>query len=95
MLTMAEARSRYQIELLLAPPIRAAVVERAVVVAAMFAVDAIARSRMSSSRTQLGNQIRGLLAECGIVLPLHLRQVREIVLPHMQCLTPPKVPARA
>jgi transposase len=27
-------------------------------------------------RTQLGNQIRGLLAEYGIVLPLHLSQVR-------------------
>jgi len=34
------------------------------------------RSRMIGSRTQLGNQIRGLLAEYGIVLPLHLSQVR-------------------
>jgi transposase len=35
------------------------------------------RSRMIGSRTQLGNQIRGLLAEYGIVLPLHLSQVRK------------------
>jgi transposase len=34
------------------------------------------RSRLIGSRTQLGNQIRGLLAEYGIVLPLHLNQVR-------------------
>lgn len=34
------------------------------------------RSRMIGSRTQLGDQIRGLLAEYGIVLPLHLSQVR-------------------
>jgi len=34
------------------------------------------RSRLIGSRTQLGNQIRGLLAEYGIVLPLHLSQVR-------------------
>ena len=33
--------------------------------------------RMIGSRTQLGNQIRGLLAEYGIVLPLHLSQVRK------------------
>jgi len=35
------------------------------------------RSRMIGSRTQLGNQIRGLLAEYGIALPLHLSQVRK------------------
>src|SRR5262249_44934887 len=35
------------------------------------------RSRMIGSRTQLGNQIRGLLAEYGSVLPLHLSQVRK------------------
>ena len=34
------------------------------------------RSRLIGSRTQLGNQIRGLLAEYGIILPLHLSQVR-------------------
>jgi transposase len=34
------------------------------------------RSRLIGSRTQLGNQIRGLLAEYGIVLPLHLSNVR-------------------
>jgi transposase len=34
------------------------------------------RSRLIGSRTQLGNQIRGLLAEYGIVLPLHLSQLR-------------------
>jgi len=34
------------------------------------------RSRLIGSRTQLGNQIRGLLAEYGIILPLHLNQVR-------------------
>ncbi len=34
------------------------------------------RSRLIGCRTQLGNQIRGLLAEYGIVLPLHLSQVR-------------------
>lgn len=33
-------------------------------------------SRLIGNRTQLGNQIRGLLAEYGIVLPLHLSQVR-------------------
>lgn len=32
---------------------------------------------MIGSRTQLGNQIRGLLAEYGIVLPLHLSQMRK------------------
>lgn len=30
------------------------------------------RSRLVSNRTQLGNQIRGLLAEYGIIVPLHL-----------------------
>ncbi len=35
------------------------------------------RSRLIGCRTQLGNQIRGLLAEYGIVLPLHLSQVRK------------------
>jgi transposase len=35
------------------------------------------RSRMIGPRTQLGNQIRGLLAEYSIVLPLHLSQVRK------------------
>ena len=35
------------------------------------------RSRLIGSRTQLGNQIRGLLAEYGIILPLHLSQVRK------------------
>ena len=34
-------------------------------------------SRLIGSRTQLGNQIRGLLAEHGIILPLHLSQVRQ------------------
>jgi transposase len=34
------------------------------------------RSRLIGSRTQIGNQIRGLLAEYGIVLPQHLTQVR-------------------
>jgi transposase len=34
------------------------------------------RSRLIGNRTQLGNQIRGLLAEYGIILPLHLSQVR-------------------
>jgi transposase len=34
------------------------------------------RSRLIGCRTQLGNQIRGILAEYGIVLPLHLSQVR-------------------
>lgn len=35
------------------------------------------RSRLVANRTQLGNQIRGLLAEYGIVLPLHLSQIRQ------------------
>lgn len=34
------------------------------------------RSRLIGCRTQLGNQIRGLLAEYGIVLPLHLSHLR-------------------
>lgn len=34
------------------------------------------RSRLIGCRTQIGNQIRGLLAEYGIILPLHLSQVR-------------------
>ncbi len=34
------------------------------------------RSRLIGCRTQLGNQIRGLLAEYGIVLPQHLSQIR-------------------
>jgi hypothetical protein len=34
------------------------------------------RSRLLGSRTQLGNQIRGLLAEYGIIVPLHLSQLR-------------------
>jgi transposase len=42
------------------------------------------RSRLVGSRTQLGNQIRGLLAEYGIILPLHLNQVRQ-QLPMMFC----------
>ena len=33
------------------------------------------RSRLIGSRTQLGNQIRGLLAEYGIVLPLQLNRL--------------------
>jgi transposase len=35
------------------------------------------RSRLIGCRTQLGNQIPGLLAEYGVVLPLHLRHVRQ------------------
>lgn len=35
-----------------------------------------ARSRLVACRTQLINQIHGLLAECGIVLPQHPGQVR-------------------
>jgi transposase len=34
------------------------------------------RSRLLGNRTQLGNQIRGLLAEYGIIVPLHLSQLR-------------------
>src|SRR3954469_3768152 len=35
------------------------------------------RSRLVGCRTQLSNQIRGLLAEYGIVLPQHLSQLRK------------------
>ena len=35
------------------------------------------RSRLIGCRTQLGNQIRGLLGEYGIDLPLHLNRVSE------------------
>lgn len=35
------------------------------------------RSRLVGSRTQLGNQIRGLLAEYGIIIPLHLSHLRK------------------
>jgi transposase len=35
------------------------------------------RSRLIGSRTQLGNQIRGLLAEYGTSLLLHLSEVRK------------------
>jgi transposase len=34
------------------------------------------RSRLIVCRTQLGNQIRGLLAEYGVILPLHLSEIR-------------------
>src|SRR5579875_176131 len=34
------------------------------------------RSRLVGKRKQLGNQIRGLLAEYGIIVPLHLHQLR-------------------
>ena len=34
------------------------------------------RSRRVSSRTRLANQVRGLLMECGIVLPQHVGEVR-------------------
>ena len=37
------------------------------------------RSRLIGTRTQIGNQIRGLLAEYGIVLPLALSQVRKML----------------
>jgi transposase len=50
------------------------------------------RSRLVGNRTQLGNQIRGLLAEYGIIVPLHLHQLRRKLIelasePHSQ-LTP-------
>jgi len=50
------------------------------------------RSRLVGNRTQLGNQIRGLLAEYGIIIPLHLHQLRKELIeltsePHPQ-LTP-------
>ncbi len=35
------------------------------------------RNRLIGRRTQIGNQIRGLLAEYGIVLPQHLSHVRK------------------
>lgn len=37
------------------------------------------RSRLIGTRTQIGNQIRGLLAEYGIVLPQHLSYVRKML----------------
>ena len=37
------------------------------------------RSRLIANRTQVGNQIRGLLAEYGIIVPLHLSQLRKHV----------------
>jgi transposase len=37
------------------------------------------RSRLITSRTQLSNQIRGLLAEYGIVLPLRISQLRSLL----------------
>ena len=37
------------------------------------------RSRLIGTRTQIGNQIRGLLAEYGIMLPLHLSHVRKML----------------
>ena len=40
------------------------------------AVHRIRSRRLIGSRTQIGNQIRGLLAEYGVVLPQHLTQVR-------------------
>jgi transposase len=50
------------------------------------------RSRLIANRTQVGNQIRGLLAEYGIIVPLHLfhlrKQLAELTAePHPQ-LTP-------
>jgi transposase len=50
------------------------------------------RSRLVGSRTQLGNQIRGLLAEYGVIIPLHLSHLRRQLIeltsePHPQ-LTP-------
>lgn len=50
------------------------------------------RSRLVGNRTQLGNQIRGLLAEYGIIVPLYLHQLRKKLIeltsePHPQ-LTP-------
>ena len=35
------------------------------------------RSRLVGNRTQLGNQIRGSLAEYGIIVPLHLSRLRK------------------
>lgn len=37
------------------------------------------RSRLVGCRTQLSNQIRGLLAEYGIVVPQHLSQLRQVL----------------
>jgi len=37
------------------------------------------RSRLIASRTQLSNQIRGLLAEYGIVLPLRISRLRSLL----------------
>ena len=34
------------------------------------------RSRLVSSRTQLANQVRGLLTEYGVILPQHVSQLR-------------------
>jgi transposase len=49
------------------------------------------RSRLIGSRTQLGNQVRGLLAEYGIVMAVHLSTVRQtlpaLVESHEQRLT--------
>lgn len=50
------------------------------------------RSRLVGNRTQIGNQIRGLLAEYGIIVPLHFHQLRKKLIeltsePHPQ-LTP-------
>lgn len=47
------------------------------------------RSRLVANRTQVGNQIRGLLAEYGIVVPLHLAHLRKQLIeltsePHSQ-----------
>ena len=41
------------------------------------------RSRLIANRTQVGNQIRGLLAEYGIIVPLHLSHLRK----HVHALT--------
>ena len=35
------------------------------------------RSRLVANRTQVGNQVRGLLAEYGIIVPLHLFHLRK------------------
>ena len=50
------------------------------------------RSRLVANRTQVGNQVRGLLAEYGIIVPLHLFHLRKQLVeltaePHPQ-LTP-------
>lgn len=41
------------------------------------------RSRLIANHTQVGNQIRGLLAEYGIIVPLHLSHLRK----HLYALT--------